>query len=363
MKAAVLYETGKLLQIEDLNIAEPKDGEVLMTMTAAGVCASDHHVIHGQIPYPLPIVLGHESAGIVEKVGPNVTNVKPGDACIMSFVSSCSECNYCRTGLGNHCEKHFINNHTHFDGSLRLKNSKNTEIHQMHRLGGFAEQQVVPASSLLVVPKELPPEIAALIGCCVTTGFGGLVNLNNVKTGSTVAVFGCGGVGLNVLQGAKMLNANKIIAVDIFDHKLEFAYKFGATDVINAKNEDPIEKIKEITGGGVDYAFDSFGSAVIMQQAVESLGKRGTAVLVGLARPDAEVKVNMVDLVRNEKNIVGSFYGYGSPLVTMQKIVDMYMLGKLDIDGLVRKVFKLEDINQAFADIEKGEDGRGVIVF
>tara|TARA_E500000331_G_scaffold310573_1_gene317410 strand:+ start:511 stop:1611 length:1101 start_codon:yes stop_codon:yes gene_type:complete len=366
LRAAVLYKVGKKLEIKDLNIDKPKDGEVLISMKAAGVCASDHHVIHGQIPYPTPIVLGHENAGIVEEVGKNVNGIKVGDSCIMSFVSSCGNCVYCRTGLANHCSRHYSDpkiQHKLFGDTFRIHDEQDNGIFQMNKLGGFAEKQVVPADSLLVIPKDVPPEVAALIGCCVTTGFGGIVNLDNIKTGSTVAVFGCGGVGLNILEGAKSLNANKIIAVDIFDHKLEFAYKFGATHVINAKNEDPVEKIKEITGGGVDYSFDSFGSSKIMKQAVESLGRRGTAALVGLAHPKSDVDINMVDLVRNEKKIVGSFYGYASPLVTMNKIVDMYLAGKINIDSLVRKKFTLDQINEAFEDIDKGEDGRGVIVF
>ena len=366
MKAAVLYEVGKKLEIIDLNIGKPNQGEVLVNMKAAGVCASDHHVIHGQIPYPTPIVLGHENAGVVEEIGENVQGIEPGDSVIMSFVSSCGNCVYCRTGLANHCSRHYSDpmvQHKLFDNTFRIHDQEDTGIFQMNKLGGFAEKQVVPADSLLVIPNEVPPEVAALIGCCVTTGFGGIVNLDNIKTGSTVAVFGCGGVGLNILEGAKSLNANKIIAVDISDHKLEFAYKFGATHVINAKNEDPVEKIREITDGGVDYSFDSFGSPIIMKQAVESLGRRGTASLVGLAHPKSDVDLNMVDLVRNEKKVVGSFYGYASPLVTMKKIVDMYLTGKINIEPLIRKKFMLSEINEAFEDIDKGEDGRGVIVF
>ena len=363
LKAAVLYEIGKSLEIKDLSIDDPKEGEVLIRMEAAGVCASDHHVIHGQIPYPTPIVLGHESAGVVEKVGKNVHNVKLGDRCTMSFVSSCGSCKYCISGLGNHCTRHFQDTHRQFDGTLRLKDSDDQEIYQMHKLGGFSEKQIVPASSLLIIPEEVPMTVAALIGCCVTTGFGGIVNLDEVNSESTVAVFGCGGVGLNIIQGAKALNSKKIIAVDIHDHKLEFAYKFGATDVINARAEDSAEKIMEITGGGVDYAFDSFGSPLIMDQVFKSLGKRGTGVLVGIAPTDTNMNLDMVDFVRNEKKIVGSYYGYGSPIDTMRKIVDLYVSGKLDIEGLIRETFSLEQINEAFEDIEKGEDGRGVIVF
>jgi S-(hydroxymethyl)glutathione dehydrogenase/alcohol dehydrogenase len=317
----------------------------------------------GEIPYPTPIVLGHEGAGTIKEIGPNVSSVKVGDRCIVSFISSCGLCKQCRSGFANHCEKHYENTHNQLDGTLRLTDQNDKEIYQMHKFGAFSELQVVPESSLFKIPDELSSSAAALIGCCVTTGLGGIINQENVPIGSTVAVFGCGGVGLNVIQGAKILNSTKIIAVDVFEHKLEFAYKFGATDVINAKSEDPVEKIKDITGGGVDYSFDSFGSSAIMKQAVESLSKRGTAALVGLASPSSDVAVNMVDLVRNEKNIIGSFYGYGSPLVTMKKIVDMYLSGKVNIDDLIRKVFKLEEINEAFADIDKGEDGRGVIVF
>ena len=197
MKAAVLYEVGKKLEIKDLNIDKPKDGEVLISMKAAGVCASDHHVIHGQIPYPTPIVLGHENAGIVEEVGKNVNGIEVGDSCIMSFVSSCGNCIYCRTGLANHCSRHFSDpkvQHKLFGDTFRIHDDKDNGIFQMNKLGGFSEKQVVPADSLLVIPKEVPPEVAALIGCCVTTGFGGIVNLDNIKTGSTVAVYGCGGV-------------------------------------------------------------------------------------------------------------------------------------------------------------------------
>ena len=289
--------------------------------------------------------MGHENAGVVEEIGENVQGIQPGDSVIMSFVSSCGNCVYCRTGLANHCSRHYSDpevQHKLFDNTFRIHDQEDTGIFQMNKLGGFAEKQVVPADSLLVIPNEVPPEVAALIGCCVTTGFGGIVNLDNIKTGSTVAVFGCGGVGLNILEGAKSLNANKIIAVDISDHKLEFAYKFGATHVVNAKNEDPVEKIREITDGGVDYSFDSFGSPMIMKQAVESLGRRGTASLVGLAHPKSDVDLNMVDLVRNEKKVVGSFYGYASHWLKLKKYFKLNLQETNDLLYLLTMYGKVE---------------------
>lgn len=363
VKAAVLYETNSDLEIVDLFLGDPRDKEVLISMDSAGLCASDLHVMKGEIPYPTPIVLGHEGAGTVEKVGPSVSSVSVGDRCIVSFISSCGLCKQCRSGYANHCEKHFENAHNQLDGTLRLSDMKGKEIYQMHKFGAFSEYQVVPESSLFKIPNELSSSAAALIGCCVTTGLGGMINQENVPVGSTVAVFGCGGVGLNVIQGAKILSFTRIIAVDIHDHKLEFAYKFGATDVVNANSENTVEKIKEITHGGVDFAFDSFGSPSVMEQAINCLGKRGTAVLVGIAPVGRTISVNMVELLRDQKKIVGSYYGHKSPHETFRKIIDLYLSGKIDVDSLIREEYKIEDINKGFRDLERGEDGRGVIIF
>ena len=363
VKAEVLYQIDSELEIVDLSISSPKDKEVLISMDSAGLCASDLHVMKGEIPYPTPIVLGHEGAGTIKEIGPNVSSVKVGDRCIVSFISSCGLCKQCRSGFANHCEKHYENTHNQLDGTLRLTDQNDKEIYQMHKFGAFSELQVVPESSLFKIPDELSSSAAALIGCCVTTGLGGIINQENVPIGSTVAVFGCGGVGLNVIQGAKILNSTKIIAVDVFEHKLEFAYKFGATDVVNAKEEDAVEKIKEITGGGVDFAFDSFGGPLVMEQAINSLGRRGTAVLVGIAPVGKTVNVNMVELVRDQKKIVGSYYGHKSPHETFRKITDLYLSGKIDVDNLIREEYKIEEINKGFRDLERGEDGRGVIVF
>ena len=355
VKGVVAKSKGDPVAIEMIEVPNPGPGEVLIDVKACGVCHTDLHYREGAINDEFPFLLGHEAAGIVEEVGEGVSDLNPGDFVILNWRAVCGHCRSCRRGRPWNCFA------THNATQKMTLDSK--ELSPALGIGAFAEKTLVAAGQATKVNPAAKPEVAGLIGCGVMAGLGAAMNTGQVSRGDSVAVFGCGGVGLNILEGAKSLNANKIIAVDISDHKLEFAYKFGATHVVNAKNEDPVEKIREITDGGVDYSFDSFGSPMIMKQAVESLGRRGTASLVGLAHPKSDVDLNMVDLVRNEKKVVGSFYGYASPLVTMKKIVDMYLTGKINIEPLIRKKFMLSEINEAFEDIDKGEDGRGVIVF
>ena len=363
MKAAVMYKPSFPLEIVDLSIENPKAGEVLVKIDATGLCASDHHVIEGVLPYPTPIVLGHEASGTIEKLGPGVSNLEVGDRCIFSFIPSCGFCFNCRSGIGHLCTNHRTDTNRHYDGTLRLKDNSGNEIYQMHKLGSFAEQQVVSEQSCFKIPDGVPSEVGALMGCCVATGIGGVINIPGVKIGSTMAVFGCGGVGLNVIQGAKLLNATQIIAVDVHDHKLEFAYKFGATHVINAKNEDAVEAIQEISKGGVDYAFDSFGSSKVMEQVMDSIKMGGTGVIVGVAPFGEKVAVDMVDMIRAEKKLYAAFYGSKTPHETFKTIVDLYISQKIDVDSMIRETYSLDQINEGFKAIETGEDGRGVIVF
>jgi S-(hydroxymethyl)glutathione dehydrogenase/alcohol dehydrogenase len=362
MKAAVLYEVNKPLKIENLQQDPPKAGEVRIKTGAAGICASDHHIMIGTGTLPMPIVLGHEGAGTVVEVGQGVTRVKPGDRCILSFVSNCGHCRACRTGTPHLCDTNRKTGPRLFDGTVRLHLGKQ-DVFQMAKVGVFAETLVVPEQACQPIQPEVPMEVAALIGCSVTTGVGAVINNPAVRPGATVAVFGCGGVGLNVIQGAKLVNASRIIAVDIYDHKLEFTYRFGATDVVNSREKDPVKTIQELTGGGVDVAIDSFGGAATTAAAVGSLRKSGTAILVGLAPEGATAPINMVDLVRNQKTLMGSYYGSASPHETFLKIVDYYLKGKLDLDGLVTRRYSLDKINEAFDALARGEDGRGVIVF
>ena len=359
VKAAVLFEANQGLHLTELQQDPPKAGEVLVRMGAAGICASDHHFMVGIAPIPLPCVLGHEGAGTVEEVGEGVTRVKPGDRCILSFVSNCGHCNACRSGFPNICDTNLATGVKQYDGTVRLHDGTR-EINQMGKLGVFSETIVCPEQACFPIPDEVPLDVAALIGCCVTTGTGAILN-NGGTPGMTAAVFGCGGVGLNAIQGARLLNARKIIAVDVVDHKLEFAYRFGATDVVNAREGDAVEAIKEIVEGGVDMAVDAFGSATTCAQAFESIRKGGTAVLLGIAPFGDAAPIDMVSLVRQQKTLAGSYYGSRSPHEAFPKLIDFYLRGLLDIDGLIVRRYSLGQINDAYKDLERGEDGRGVI--
>ena len=362
MKAAVLYEPNTPLQVEELEQDQPQAGEVRVKMDVAGLCASDIHVMKGTAVLPLPVVLGHEGAGTVADVGGGVTRVKPGDRCILSFVANCGHCRLCRTGSPQLCETNARTGSRQYDGTLRLHKG-DVGVHQMAKLGVFAESIVIPQQACHPVPQSVPMHVAALMGCCVATGVGAVINNPAARTGATVAVFGCGGVGLNAIQGARLMNASRIIAVDIYNHKLEFTYKFGATDVINSREVDPVEAIRELTGGGVDMALDTFGSAATTVSAVNSLRSGGTAVVVGLGAKGEEAPIEMVDMVRSQKTLMGSYYGSGSPHETFDKLVDFYLKGNLDVEGLVSRAYSLEQINEGFDALDRGEDGRGIIRF
>ncbi len=363
MKAAVLYEPMIRMPIVDLVQQSPKPGEVRVRMEAAGVCASDHHVINGTAIFPKPIVLGHEGAGTVAKLGDGVTSVSPGQRCILCFVPDCGRCRSCRAGLPNLCDTNRKTGTRQYDGTLRLHDKEGRGVHQYAKLGVFGESVVIPQQACFPIPDELPAEVAALIGCSVTTGVGAVINQPGMKAGMSVAVFGAGGVGLNAIQGARLLNASRIIAVDIHNHKLEFTYKFGATDVINAREQDAVKAIQDLTGGGVDYAFDSFGSKVTTRQMVDSTRKGGVAVLIGLAPDGDRAGIDMVDMVRNQKTLTGSYYGSVSPHQTFRTLVDFYLNGKIDVDSLIVRRYELDEINEGFDALARGEDGRGVIVY
>ena len=267
-RAALLREVGQPLVIEEVELAEPQAGEVLVRIVAAGVCHSDLHYMKGEWPIPKPAVLGHEGAGIVERVGPGVTRVKPGDHCVLIFRPNCGYCDYCTIGRPTLCTGRISAPGTMYDGTTRLS-SGGQPVYHLARVACFAEHAVLPEEQLLPIPKAIPLDRAALVGCAVMTGVGAATNTVSVEPGSAVVVIGCGGVGLNVVQGARMLNAAQIIAVDLLDNKLEYALDFGATHTINAREEDAVARVKEITGHGADYAFDAIGSARTVQQAFE----------------------------------------------------------------------------------------------
>ena len=362
-KAAVLYEAKKPLQIETLTQEEPRHGEVRVRTSVAGICASDHHYMIGDNKMPMPVVLGHEGSGYVDSVGPGVQNFKPGDRVITAFISGCGYCTYCLSGFINLCTTSTALNTKQYDGTLRLKNG-NESIHQMQKLGLFSEYLICPQQSLYLLPDEVPMDVAALIGCAVTTGIGAVLNQFESKPGIDVVIFGLGGVGLSALMGAKILNCNNIIAVDIKEHKLEFATKFGATHTINSTDTDPVKEIMSITGNkGVDMSFDTFGRGSVTNQAIQSTKRKGTTVIVGLAPIGDTVNADMVDLCRNQKTLIGSFYGSISPHESFRQIIKHYIKGEIDIRSLVERTYKLDQINEAFNDLENGLDGRGIIIY
>ena len=269
VKAAVLYETKTPLVVEELDLDEPQAGEVLVKIGAAGICRSDRHFMHGDAPIALPVVLGHEGAGTVEKVGPGVTSVRPGQQVILSFVPACGRCKSCITGNSHLCDNHAATGPNMYDGTTRLHKG-DQRIHHMGKTACFAEYSVVPEAGCVPIDSPVPMDKAALIGCCVPTGVGAVTSSANVKPGSTVAVIGCGGVGLNVIMGAGLVNASKIIAVDIRESQLEFAMKFGATHTVNASDKDPVAQVRELTDGkGADYTFEVFGSADTVKAAYD----------------------------------------------------------------------------------------------
>ncbi len=363
MKAAVMRSGEQALRVEELVQQHPHPGEVLVRTGAAGLCASDIHVIHGTAQLPLPCVLGHEGAGTVEAISPGVTSVKPGDRCVLAFVSNCGHCRQCRSGSPQLCEKNAETGVLQYDGTSRLTDADGAEVFQMSKLGVFSEYQVVPAQACYPMPDDVPMEVAALIGCSVTTGVGSVVNAPGVTPGMTVAVFGAGGVGLNAIQGAKLMNASRVIAVDIAEHKLQFSTRFGATDIVDSTAQDPVEAIKELSDGGVDFAFDTFGGIETTQQAIGSLRRNGTAVVVGLAPLGDNAAVDLVDMVRFQKTVVGAYYGSASPHESFRTMIDLYRGGELKVDELIERRYSLDEINEGFAALERGEDGRGVIVF
>ena len=356
-----MYEPNRPLEIQDLHQESPRQGEVRISMDAAGICASDHHATTGRMKMPLPVVLGHEGSGTVVEVGPGVSRVKLGDRCILSFMSLCGYCRQCRSGTGL-CETHALTRNMLFDGTVRL-HREDIEIQQMGKIGVFAESVVVPQEACYPFKDELSPQAAALIGCCVTTGAGAVINSSVASVGMTVAVFGCGGVGLSVIQGARLMNASRIIAVDVYSHKLEFSYKFGATDVVNSRETDPVEAIVELTGGGVDMAFDSFGGSITTAAAFNSVRKGGTAVVIGLSNPGESPPIDLYQMAVSQKSLVGSFYGSANPHETFSKLARFYSRDVLDVDSLITRTYSLDEVNDGLEALERGEDGRGVILF
>ena len=363
-RAAVMYEHHQPVIVEELELDEPKANEVLVRTAASGVCHSDLSVVTGAIYYDAAVVLGHEGAGVIERVGEDVTGFRRGDHVILSFVTYCGSCRMCQMEKVCLCERYDVPRGFQLDGTYRLWNSSGDGILQMARIATMSEYMVVPQQNLVKIEDHYSLEQAALVGCGVTTGVGAVLNTAKVEPGSSVAVIGTGGVGLNAIQGAVLAQAERIIAVDVAEKKLDFAKSFGATDVVNASTCDPVEAVRELTAGlGVDYAFEVIGNPKTIVQAYNMVRAAGTAVIVGMAHHESEVSIPAQHLVSTERRLIGSFYGSCQPKVDMPKLLDLYAEGKLKLDELITRHYRLEQINEAFADMEAGENARGVIVF
>jgi NDMA-dependent alcohol dehydrogenase len=363
MQAAVLYEPNTPLQVLDLEQQGPQAGEARVRVMATGVCHSDWHIINGDWTMPLPMVLGHEAAGRVEEVGPGVAHVRPGDHVIFSFRPHCGRCAYCSSGRSILCDGHPSPRWAMLDGTHRLRRG-GQPINQMARLGTFAEAVVCPAEMLVPIRREMPWPQAALIGCAVPTGVGAVTRCARVEAGASVLVVGCGGVGLNVVQGARLAGAGVIVACDLLDNKLAFARDFGATHTLAASAGDVVERVRALTGGrGVDYAFDAIGSEATTLQILDAIRPGGTAVIVGMAPMLTRAPITPYLMALQEKTLKGTLYGSVRPEVDFPQLVDLYLDGRLKLDQLISRTYRLKEINEGFELLRTGQVARGVIVF
>jgi S-(hydroxymethyl)glutathione dehydrogenase/alcohol dehydrogenase len=360
-RAAIMFAANEPLQVEEVELAEPGPGEARVRVEAAGVCHSDLHWMLGHASTPLPVVLGHEGCGVIEAVGEGVTSVQPGQRCVFILRPNCGRCEYCTVGRPMLCNGRTNPDGTLFDGTTRLRRLNGDVVYHYGRISCFAEHAVLPEEQLLVTGDGIAPDRAALVGCAVITGYGAVMNTAKIEVGSDVAVIGCGGIGLNVVAAARMLGARRIVAVDVDERHLEFAREFGATDAVDARAGDPVRAIHDLTGGGAHYAFDAYGSPGTMEQAFAAVRAGGTAVQIGLAPEGETGRISPFDLALSEKTLKGSFMGSSSPRVDMPRLIDLYRLGRLDLDRLVTRTYRLDEVNEAYDDLQRGVLARGVI--
>jgi NDMA-dependent alcohol dehydrogenase len=363
VKAAVLFRPGEELRVLDVDLQPPGPREVLVRLGASGVCASDWHTMTGAIPSPSPCVLGHEGAGVVERVGPGVTAVSPGDHVVLSWVPACGLCRYCQEGRPNLCASAApaLLAGTLVSGERRLSLGGESLYHYSF-LSTFATSTVVDEASCIPIRKDVPSAVAALVGCAVTTGFCAVTNRARVSPGSTVLIYGAGGVGLAAIMAARLSGAGQVIAVDPVASKRDLAIELGASHVLDPAHTDVVAEVRSLThGDGADFAIEAAGRAELVRQAFEATRRGGTIVAVGVPGAQATVSLPGPDLVRHEKIVTGSLYGSCRPRQDMPMILDLYADGKLPLDRLVTRVYPLAEINQAISDMTAGELARGVI--
>ncbi len=358
MKAAVFREVNQHMDVEEIDIAKPGPREVLVRTVAAGVCHSDMHFFNGTYPGQLPVVLGHESAGIVEQVGDQVNYVQPGDHVITCLSVFCGHCEHCLTGHMSLCQEPEVRRGPEDEPRLSKAGRR---LGQFANLGSFAEQMLVHEHSVVKIREDMPLDRAALIGCGVTTGVGAVIHTAAVEPGATVAVIGCGGVGLSCINGAAIAGASRVIAVDMVASKLELARKFGATDVVDASAGDPVQQVRDLTGGGVHYSFEAIGLKVTAEQSFRMIQRGGTATIIGMIPPGQMVELHGPDFLQ-EKTIQGSMMGSNRFRVDMPRFVDFYLQGKLHLDDMISSRIALGDVTDALLALDKGEVARSVIM-
>ncbi len=360
MKAAVQFDVPGKLEIVEVEIDQPRADEVLIRTVASGLCHSDLHYLEGKYQPDLPFLLGHEAAGVVEAVGDAVVGIAPGDHVVTCLSTFCGSCRYCLSGRPALCLREGVERGP--DEPPRL--SYNGErVHAMGRIGGFAEQLLVHEHSVVPIRKDMPLDRAALIGCAVTTGVGAVTRTARVEPGSTVAVLGCGGIGLSAIQGAAIAGASRVVAIDKLPWKLDLARKFGATDVVDASAVDPVEAVRTLVPDGVDYAFEAIGLKLTVEQGYAMLGRGGTVTMIGMVPEGELVAFPADDLMGTEKRVQGSNMGSNRFRIDIPRYVDLYLRGHLNLDDLVSARIGLDQVNDGYEALKRGEVARSVIVF
>lgn len=364
MKAAVMHKINTPLVIEDVELKKVSSDNVLVKVVAAAVCHTDVSALTGSLVYPVPIVLGHEGAGIVMETGPNVSGLKKGDKVVLCTSGSCGKCQYCWSGRPTLCQvaRNARNAGTLTDGSRYLRDSKGKDLNHFFSVSCFADYAIVPERSAIKIHPDADLTSACLFGCGASTGVGAVLNVAKVKPGGNVAIFGMGGLGLSAILGAKLSGANKIICVDVLADRLAFASKLGADHVINAKKENPVEQIQKLTGGGVDYSLEFAGNVNVIVQAVDAACPGGMVVVSGAPAVTDKITMSWAPLLA-QKMITGAVLGAIIPAVDIPRYVELMMQGKLPVDKLVTRKMPLDKVNEAIHMLEQGEVGRSVITF
>lgn len=363
-KAVICREINQPVVVEEIEVEAPRQGEVMIKLAACGVCHSDFSVTNGTIPFPPPVVLGHEGAGVVIAVGEGVREIALGDHVVSSFVSMCGRCRYCQTGRPQLCDQASKAAYTLPDGTVRTKDCEGRPLNIFSGCGVMAEFATLHTDNVVKIAPDIPLDRAALVSCGVMTGVGAVVNTARVTPGSIAVVFGAGGVGLNAIQGCALAGAAMIVAVDTSDAKLEMARTFGATQLLNAKGEENVVKaLRKITGGGADYAFECVGYGEIAAQAYAVLRKGGIAVVVGVASQKDTTTLRTASLTFEEKTLTGSYFGSARPREDFPRLLALYRSRRLKLDELITRRYPIDEAPLAFADLASGKNARGVIVF